>query len=227
MSWFLLPGSGTACVPLFDAERLSQSTLVALLCRKARFQESRAQVLGQLNSDDARAQDQHVDVVMLHALMRGVAVMADPGADSRNLVGGYRSAYTASAEDDAAIAFAGEKALGYFLREVGIIDRRSAAGARIFHCMSVLTQEIDQGLLEFEAGVIGANGYAHAAFVVLASTPSFLEKLFRGGDHRVGGKTKAFQQILDRGRGAESLHADALASRSDVAAPTHRRAHLD
>src|SRR5215472_2392852 len=225
MSWFLLPGSGTACVPLFDAERLSQSTLVALLCRKARFQESRAQVLGQLNSDDARAQDQHVDVVMLHALMRGVAVMADPGADSRNLVGGYRSAYTASAEDDAAIAFAGEKALGYFLREVGIIDRRSATGARIFHRISVLTQEIDQGLLEFEAGVIGANGYAHVAFV--ASTSSFLQKLFRGGDHRGRGEPKAFQQILDRSRGPESLHADALACRSDVAAPAHRRSHLD
>ena len=48
-----------------------------------------AEIFGQLRADDARTKHQDVGVVVFHALVGGICVMAEPGAYSGNLVGGH------------------------------------------------------------------------------------------------------------------------------------------
>src|SRR5438552_2852706 len=84
-----------------------QSSDVALF-RYKRGAEKRAYELGrELRADHFGAEAQHVHVVMLHALVRGVRVVAYRGADARQLARGYRGANAGAADEHAALGVAG------------------------------------------------------------------------------------------------------------------------
>src|SRR5262245_51265858 len=81
--------------------RLSACVHVGELChapaelfcgREFRVEIGRDQVLGEPRSDDLRADAQHVDVVVLDALMGRVNVVADRRTDALHLVGPDRGA---------------------------------------------------------------------------------------------------------------------------------------
>src|SRR4051812_43649730 len=56
-------------------------------CRELGVEIGRDQVLGEPGTDDLRADAHHVDIVVLHALVRGMDVMAHCGPDALHLVG--------------------------------------------------------------------------------------------------------------------------------------------
>jgi hypothetical protein len=122
---------------------------------------SDTKILGKLRTNDARAQYEDVGVVMLHALMGGVCVMAKAGTDSRNFIGGHRRSYTASADQDATLRIAAKHAQADGLGEVRVIDRLRVGGADVLKLMAALLKIADQESLEVEAGMIGANSDAH------------------------------------------------------------------
>src|SRR5262249_44695054 len=122
-------------------------------------------------ADHARAQDQYVHVVMFHALVRGVTVMAKTGANAGNLVGGDGCAHAAAANQNAAFTLAAKQAERNRFGEVRITNRLGAIGAGVQTLMPALPQMANQQLLQVEAGVSGSDGDAHVNSSFGPATP--------------------------------------------------------
>src|SRR5262249_22428390 len=97
-SWLLLSRNCFRRVTLFNAEGFRQAAAVALFTGEACLQEDRAQIFGQLHANHARPHHQHIHIIMLHSLMRRVAVMAKAGADARDFVGCHGGADAAATD---------------------------------------------------------------------------------------------------------------------------------
>src|SRR5919197_3705968 len=69
----------------FDRQHLLESSPMARLAAEFRRQERLGAIDRRLRTDDARPQDEHVHVVVLHALMCGVRIVADGCADAAHL----------------------------------------------------------------------------------------------------------------------------------------------
>ena len=136
----------------------------------------------QRRADDARAEAQHVHVVVFDGLMRGVGVVADRRADARELVGGNRDAGAAAADDDAALGLAVRTASAPRLRPSpdsppgpsnGCRDRgRRGPAASVVppvRCFSSIS------------GVIGAEGDSHESHRVHRPNPWLRRQMKRGG----------------------------------------------
>src|SRR3972149_5397851 len=80
---------------------LVQAAAQTLLPLEAGGQDRLPQPHRQRVADAARAQAEHVHIVVLHALARGVRVVAEGGADAAHLVRGDAGADAAAADDDA------------------------------------------------------------------------------------------------------------------------------
>ena len=69
---------------------LLQSLDITLATVEACREEGSHELPGELPADDLRAEAEHVHVVVLDALMRGVGVVTDRRADPGDLAGGER-----------------------------------------------------------------------------------------------------------------------------------------
>src|SRR5215471_13531696 len=107
--------------PLLDRRDLSQAPLVPFLVAESCPQECLYEVFCQLHADYARTENQHIHVVMLDALMRRVAVMADGSADAGHLVGGNTRSNSAAANQHAALCSPIEHRLAYRFGEIRIV----------------------------------------------------------------------------------------------------------
>src|SRR3954453_7008607 len=85
---------------------LLEPSYVALAAVEPRTQEYPDELGGKLGADDLRAQAEHVHVVVLDALVRGVDVVADGRANPGDLAGGNRRADAGAADQDAAVGAA-------------------------------------------------------------------------------------------------------------------------
>src|SRR5439155_24005242 len=71
-----------------------------------------------------RAETEHVHVVVLDALVRGVPIVADRGADAGDLRSGDRGAHARAADKHTALGRAGEDRVADLARLDGIVDPR-------------------------------------------------------------------------------------------------------
>src|SRR5260370_22178436 len=110
---------------------LGQAAHVPLLVREGGAQERPDQILRQRGADDARADDQHVHVVVFDALVGRVAVVADGGADAGDLVGRHRRPHAAAADQDAALRAPVKDGAADRLGGIRIIDRRRRRRAHV------------------------------------------------------------------------------------------------
>src|SRR5579871_2468555 len=85
-------GPGRHTIARFQSVDFAEPAHVTLFVGKFGVAICFDKFLGQCDTDNARAQHEHVHLIVLHALMRGISIVAEAGADSRQLVGGYRSA---------------------------------------------------------------------------------------------------------------------------------------
>ena len=76
---------------------------------------------GQRRADDARAQHDHIHIVVLHALVRRVSIVAHAGANPRNLVGRHANAHARAADENAARRIAPLQRQTHLLGKVGIV----------------------------------------------------------------------------------------------------------
>jgi hypothetical protein len=67
---------------------LGEAPDVACLTRESRVQEDANQLARQFDADDAAADDEHVQVVVLHALVRRIRVVAEARPNPGDAVGG-------------------------------------------------------------------------------------------------------------------------------------------
>ena len=111
---------------------LAQARDVALASVEARLQKRPDEVGGQLGADDLRAQAEHVQVVVLDALVRRVGVVADRGPDSGELAGRDGGSDARAADEDPALGPAVRERGADLARLVRIVDPpRIRVGAEI------------------------------------------------------------------------------------------------
>jgi 23S rRNA (cytosine1962-C5)-methyltransferase len=118
-------------------------------------------LVGESECDDAPSHREHVRVVVLARQTGRVKIVAQRGADARNLVRGDLLALAASAEDNAAIGAAvGDGATDADANR-RIVDGRLTDRPMIVDHMPDPLKDALQMLFQQEAGVIGADSDAH------------------------------------------------------------------
>src|SRR5579875_967371 len=147
------PGEKTS----LDLPDLAQAPDVALDAGKARPQPGGDNLPGQAGPYHARAQAEHVHVVVLDALMRGVGVMAEAGPYARHLVGHHRGPDAAAAYDDTAPGLAGADGQRHGQGEVRVVAGLLAVRPEIEHDLALLLQELLYQPLERESAMIRAQ----------------------------------------------------------------------
>src|SRR5256714_15522373 len=95
---------------------------VPLASPETGFEERPNEVGGQLGADDFRAEPKDVHVVVLDALVGGVDVVTDRGADARQLARSDRGADAGTADQHAALRLAGADRVPDLLRLDRIVD---------------------------------------------------------------------------------------------------------
>ena len=90
--------------------------------RRSAPRGSAHELAGERRADDLGAEAEHVHVVVLDALVRGVAVVADRGADAADLRGGDRGAGARAADEDAALGASAHDRPADRLRDVRVVD---------------------------------------------------------------------------------------------------------
>src|SRR6266498_1060225 len=98
------------------------------------------QLASEFDADHARAEHEHVHLVMLDALTRRVTVMAYRPGNPWDLVGRYRRADAGAADQHASFRLAGHECLAHRFGEVRIIARRGAVRAFVDNLVAALTQ---------------------------------------------------------------------------------------
>ena len=107
---------------LSSSATFSNLLYVALAAVEPGGEKGADEVDGELGADHLRAQAEHVHVVVLDALVRGVDVVADRGADARELAGGDRGADARAADEDPALGVAALDRLAQLARLVRVVD---------------------------------------------------------------------------------------------------------
>src|SRR5829696_6242194 len=149
-------------VSFLDLPHLRQPPPVSLLAAEGGADEGARQLLGQLGPHDAAAEHEDVHVVVLHALVRRVAVVAEPRAHAGDLVGGDRSADAAAADEDPALGAPLDHGERERLGDVRVVHRLAAVGAEVGDLVPQLAERLRDLPLALEAGVVGGDGDAHA-----------------------------------------------------------------
>src|SRR5580698_6113729 len=90
--------SGTGLLAILHLQRFhfSQSAHMALGMSKLGFQIIPQQIFGELHANYARPEDDDIHIVVLDALMGGIAIVRETGANSGKLICRDRSAHAAA-----------------------------------------------------------------------------------------------------------------------------------
>lgn len=182
---------------LFDGGNLFQPPAMALFTSKVRTKKMDAEIFRQFRSDHSGAKHKHVHIIVLHALVGRVGVVAKARANAGNLVGGHGCAHAAAANEDATFGLAMQNAERQRLGEVGIIYRISAVRTRIYNRMALPAQKISEQLFEFKAGMVRCEGDPHCSLYIVL-LPSAFEQLPGGGNNRLRRKAEFLLQLLER-----------------------------
>ena len=128
---------------------------------EVRVQKGFHQIFGERAGDYARTEHEDVHVVVFDALVRGIGVVANGGADAVEFVGGDGGADAAAADENAAFDRARLDGFADGLGEIGIIARLRVVSAEIDNAVAEPFDERAEVILQFEPGVIGGDGDFH------------------------------------------------------------------
>jgi hypothetical protein len=99
------------------------------------------QLACELDADDATTEDQHVNGVVLEALVSRIAVLTKSGAYARNSVRGHRCAKNAATQHDAALDSVLAQRASDRLCIVGIMSRVAAVSTEVEDFAMLFSQE--------------------------------------------------------------------------------------
>jgi len=133
---------------------LAQAANVPHFVGKLGAQECVDTFAGGFGADDAGAQNEHVHVVMLDALVGGVRVVTESGANPAKLVGCDAGPNAAATDEYAAFRLAVEHRAADFLGEVGIVDGGRGVGTDIENLVALLLETLDDELFQIEPCVV-------------------------------------------------------------------------
>ena len=99
---------------------------------------------------------------MLDALVRGVDVVADRGADPRELAGGDRGADARAADEDAPLGLAGQDRLAELARLVRVVDPDGVGvGAEVDGLVAEPVELLENPLAELHPAVVERDRDLH------------------------------------------------------------------
>lgn len=133
---------------------LGQPALVALFVSEIRPEECFHQILGKFDADNARSENQDVHVVVLNALMSGIAVMANCRPDADQFVGGNTGTDPAAADQHTTFGPSVQNGTADGLSEIGVVGGIFVEGADIQHRVTKSAQNISYSVLEGESRVV-------------------------------------------------------------------------
>src|SRR5881409_432978 len=136
---------------------LRQPPHVPFLAAKPRLHD----LARQLEADHARPQREHIHVVVLDALVRGIRIVANRRPNARQLAGRDRRADAAAADEDPSLGAPVPYRLAHSERNIGIVDRIRAVRAYIEHVVPVLAKARRQGVLQLVTTMISAYDDPH------------------------------------------------------------------
>ena len=96
---------------------------MAVFVGKFGAEESPHKIFGEFYADNARAQYENVNIVMLDALMGGIRVVTHSRANARKLIGGDAGTDAAPADEHTALGFSVQDGAADGLREIRIVGR--------------------------------------------------------------------------------------------------------
>src|SRR3972149_1764935 len=140
---------------------LVQAAAQALLPLEAGGQDRLHQLHRNRVADDARAQAEHVHIVVLHALARGVRVVAEGGANAAHLVRGAARADAAAADDDAPLGAPVNDRLADGAGVGRVVYGVGAVGADVQPLVAVTLERGRDLVLQLVSAVVGADYNAH------------------------------------------------------------------
>ena len=193
---------------------------MAFLAAEVGVQECMNQFAGELAAYDAAPEHQHVHVIMFHALVRRVCVMAKPGANAWKSVGRHGRSDAAAAEDDAALGPALAQGFADGGGVIGIVHRVLAVGPHVQGLVMLRRQEAFHRFLQFESCMICTNCDSH-------HSPRLFDLLPGCNQNALGHEAEFLLQLLQRCRRTERVQANAVTTASDVARPTQGGRLLD
>ena len=125
--------------------------------------EERAHELGgEARPDHLGAEAEHVHVVVLDALVRGVDVVADRRADPDELARRHGRADAGAADEHAALGTAVENRVAQLLRLVRIVDaHRVGVRSQVDDRVAVGADRLEQRIAKMDAAVIERDGDVH------------------------------------------------------------------
>jgi len=135
---------------------------MSLFACKARGDKCAHDLHCKLDSYDARAETEHVAVIMLARLVSRVGVAAERSAHAAQFVRSHICAHAATADDYAYLSRATLYGLADCERIVWIIIRHaSIMRAEILYLMPACAQLFNHALVQRKAPMICADGYSH------------------------------------------------------------------
>lgn len=147
---------------------------VALFVGEFRAHKSPGEFHAGGRTDDAAAQHEDVHIVMLHALMGRVNVMAESGANAVEFIGRDGSADTRAAEENASVGSAIQNGAPNLRGVVGVVYGLGGVRAEVNYFMAETTEVFRNDVLQFQSGVIGPYSNLHGA--------SELSRRYHGGE---------------------------------------------
>src|SRR4051794_31896780 len=136
---------------------------VALAAVEPRGDECAYQLRRERRPDDLGAEAEDVHVVVLHALVRGVDVVAYRRADPGDLAGGDARADTGAADEDAALGIAAQDRLADLPRLVRVVDpRRVGVGAEVDGVAAGVGERREHLLAQVDAAVVERGRDPHS-----------------------------------------------------------------
>src|SRR5215208_2860865 len=145
---------------------LFQSSDIALAAVETCREEPAHELRGDRGAHHLTTQAEHVHVVVLDALVRGVGVVADRGADPGELARRKRRADARAADEHASLGVAGTDRFADLPRLVRIVDPDAAVvGAEIDDFVAQGADLLQHGLAQFHAPVIERSSNAHQSYV--------------------------------------------------------------
>ncbi len=157
-----------------------QPALVPLLVRELGGDERPGQLLRHLRPDHPTAEDEHVHVIVLDALVRRVGVVTEAGANTRNFIRGNARAHTAPTHEHATLSLTVQDCLADLLRVIRVVDRRFVVRAEIVHVVASDPKGRGDIGFDLESRVIGGHGNAHLDRDALLAQPA-LHLVLNGG----------------------------------------------
>lgn len=135
---------------------------MALFACKARRSESTNYLQSEFEADDARAQTEHVAIVMLARLTGRVGIAAERSAYAAQLVCRHACPDAAAANDNSYLALAALHRASHHQRVIGIIVRvASIMRAEVVNLMARRAQFFNHALVKRKASMVCADSDSH------------------------------------------------------------------